>query len=87
MICLAISPTEVWEQVETDLKYEGYVKRQENSIARAERAESTAIPDLLDYEGFEACGLRPVRNSPRFSQLPWGRPVESAASRQQILRC
>jgi tRNA uridine 5-carboxymethylaminomethyl modification enzyme len=32
------------------LKYEGYVKRQENSIARAERAESKVIPDRLDYE-------------------------------------
>jgi tRNA uridine 5-carboxymethylaminomethyl modification enzyme len=49
-------PREVWEQVETDLKYEGYVKRQENSIARAERAESTAIPDRIDYEGVR--GLR-----------------------------
>ena len=49
-------PTEVWEQVETDLKYEGYIKREENSIARAERAESKVIPDRLDYEGVR--GLR-----------------------------
>ena len=35
---------EVWEQVETDLKYEGYIKRQEDSIARAERVESKGIP-------------------------------------------
>ena len=41
---------EVWEQVETDLKYEGYIKRQEDSIARAERVESKNIPDRLDYE-------------------------------------
>jgi tRNA uridine 5-carboxymethylaminomethyl modification enzyme len=41
---------EIWEQVETDLKYEGYIKRQEDSIARAERAEGKIIPDLLDYE-------------------------------------
>ena len=40
---------EVWEQVETDLKYEGYIKRQEDSIARAERVESKGIPDPLDY--------------------------------------
>jgi tRNA uridine 5-carboxymethylaminomethyl modification enzyme len=49
-------PLEVWEQVETDLKYEGYIKRQEDSIARAERAESKFIPDRLDYEGVR--GLR-----------------------------
>jgi tRNA uridine 5-carboxymethylaminomethyl modification enzyme len=41
---------DVWEQVETDLKYEGYIKRQEDSIARAERVESKGIPDRLDYE-------------------------------------
>jgi tRNA uridine 5-carboxymethylaminomethyl modification enzyme len=46
----------VWEQVETDLKYEGYIKRQEDSIARAERSESKNIPDLLDYENVR--GLR-----------------------------
>ena len=59
-------PREVWEQVETDLKYEGYVKRQENSIARAERAESTAIPDRLDYEGVR--GLR-VEARQKFAKI------------------
>ncbi len=48
--------TEIWEQVETDLKYEGYIKRQEDSIARAARAESKNIPDLLNYQ--EVRGLR-----------------------------
>jgi tRNA uridine 5-carboxymethylaminomethyl modification enzyme len=47
---------EVWEQVETDLKYEGYIKRQEDSIARAERAESKGIPALIDYQ--DVRGLR-----------------------------
>ncbi len=59
-------PREVWEQVETDLKYEGYVKRQENSIARAERAESTLIPDRLDYEGVR--GLR-VEARQKFAKI------------------
>jgi len=46
----------IWEQVETDLKYEGYIKRQEEAIARAEKAESKTIPESVDY----ACvrGLR-----------------------------
>ena len=47
---------DVWDQVETDLKYEGYIKRQEDSIARAERVESKSIPDRLDYEAVR--GLR-----------------------------
>jgi tRNA uridine 5-carboxymethylaminomethyl modification enzyme len=41
---------QIWEQVETDLKYEGYIKRQEETIARAERVESKSIPDRLNYE-------------------------------------
>jgi tRNA uridine 5-carboxymethylaminomethyl modification enzyme len=59
-------PTEVWEQVETDLKYEGYIKREENSIARAERAESKVIPDRLDYEGVR--GLR-VEARQKFTRI------------------
>jgi tRNA uridine 5-carboxymethylaminomethyl modification enzyme len=46
----------IWEQVETDLKYEGYIKRQEEGILRAERAESKNIPELLDYN--DVRGLR-----------------------------
>jgi tRNA uridine 5-carboxymethylaminomethyl modification enzyme len=46
----------IWEQVETDLKYEGYIKRQEEAILRAERAESKNIPELLDYN--DVRGLR-----------------------------
>jgi tRNA uridine 5-carboxymethylaminomethyl modification enzyme len=59
-------PAEVWEQVETDLKYEGYIKREENSIARAERAESKVIPDQLDYEGIR--GLR-VEARQKFTKI------------------
>src|SRR3984893_3649633 len=49
-------PVAVWEQVETDLKYEGYIKRQEDSIARAYRIETKSIPEPLDYESVR--GLR-----------------------------
>ena len=56
----------VWEQVETDFKYEGYIQRQEVSIARAERAESKSIPDRLDYENVR--GLR-VEARQKFSKI------------------
>jgi tRNA uridine 5-carboxymethylaminomethyl modification enzyme len=57
---------EVWEQVETDLKYEGYIKRQEGSIAQAERAESKSIPDLLEYDSVR--GLR-MEARQKFSRI------------------
>jgi tRNA uridine 5-carboxymethylaminomethyl modification enzyme len=58
--------SEVWEQVETDFKYEGYIQRQELSIARAERAESKIIPDRLEYENVR--GLR-VEARQKFSKI------------------
>ena len=39
----------VWEQVETDLKYAGYITRQEEQIARTARHEGKAIPDWVDF--------------------------------------
>ena len=42
-------PADVWQQIETDLKYEGYLRRQEEQIARSERHENKAIPEWIDY--------------------------------------
>ena len=51
----AYSP-EIWEQVETDLKYAGYIQRQEEQIARTERHEGKQIPTWVTYETIN--GLR-----------------------------
>jgi tRNA uridine 5-carboxymethylaminomethyl modification enzyme len=42
-------PQPVWEQVETDLKYAGYITRQEEQIARTARHEGKAIPEWVDF--------------------------------------
>jgi len=42
-------PSEVWAGVEVDLKYEGYIRREEERIARALRQESMSIPGWIDY--------------------------------------
>jgi len=49
-------PADVWDQIETDLKYEGYLKRQEEQIARTGRHESKPIPGWVAYP--EIKGLR-----------------------------
>ena len=36
-------------ELETEVKYEGYVRRQTEAIERAKRLEDAAIPDLLDF--------------------------------------
>ena len=49
-------PFEVFEQVEIDIKYEGYIKRQQQQINELHRLEVKRLPDGLDYK--EITGLR-----------------------------
>jgi tRNA uridine 5-carboxymethylaminomethyl modification enzyme len=45
-----LAPPDLWELVETDLKYEGYVQRQANQNAKLFRDRARPIPADLDYE-------------------------------------
>ncbi|HWP81811.1 MAG TPA: tRNA uridine-5-carboxymethylaminomethyl(34) synthesis enzyme MnmG [Bacteroidota bacterium] len=45
---------EIVEQVEIELKYEGYIDRQEEQIERFERYESQVIPEDLDFSKIKA---------------------------------
>ncbi len=47
---------EIWEQVETDLRYEGYIRRQEDGVTRARGLEEKLIPPGIDYASIR--GLR-----------------------------
>lgn len=49
-------PLSIWEGLETDLKYEGYIQRQKEQIARTARQENKAIPPSFDYSRIR--GLR-----------------------------
>ena len=49
-------PREVFEQVEIDIKYEGYIKRQLKDVAEMRRLEQKIIPDTTDYHALP--GLR-----------------------------
>jgi tRNA uridine 5-carboxymethylaminomethyl modification enzyme len=51
-----LAPPDLWELVETDLKYEGYVQRQTAQNAKLFRDLNRAIPADLDYETI--AGLR-----------------------------
>ena len=51
---------EIWQQVETDVKYEGYIKRQDEMIKRTLKVESRDIPEDLNFSDIkglkkEAC--------------------------------
>lgn len=45
----SLAPTEIWELVETDWKYEGYAVRQTSQNRAIARQNSQPIPDELDY--------------------------------------
>ena len=45
-----VSDPVVAEQVETQIKYDGYIARQKDEIARAQAKETTSLPEDLDYE-------------------------------------
>lgn len=49
-------PAETWDQVETDLRYEGYIRRQEENVVRSRGLAGAVIPRGLDYEAVR--GLR-----------------------------
>jgi len=51
---------DVAEQVEIDLKYEGYITRQANEVAKFRRLEGKVIPDKFNYDG-----LKHLRNEAR----------------------
>jgi tRNA uridine 5-carboxymethylaminomethyl modification enzyme len=52
----SLAPIGIWELVMSDLKYEGYIKRQEQQGARIARHESQLLPNDLDYS--KVPGLR-----------------------------
>src|ERR1700704_566191 len=51
-----LAPRDLWELVETDLKYEGYVLRQTGQNAKLARGHARPIPSEIDYE--QIGGLR-----------------------------
>ena len=51
-----LASEDIWSQVETDLKYEGYIRRELESVARQKRQEEHTVPMDLDYASIP--GLR-----------------------------
>jgi len=49
-------PAALWNVAETDLKYEGYIRREEDRIAKTVRHENKTIPSWVDYAAIS--GLR-----------------------------
>ncbi len=46
-------PKEVYEQIEVIIKYEGYIKRQEEQVEQSDKLEKFKIPENIDYFAIE----------------------------------
>lgn len=49
-------PREVWEQVEIQIKYEGYIAKQLEQVEQTKKLEDMPMPDEIDYENIK--GIR-----------------------------
>ena len=65
----SVAGEDIWELVETEMKYEGYVRRQTQQHRQLKARESQPIPPEVDYAGIP--GLRPETRQ----KLTAARPV------------
>lgn len=54
-------PLEVTEQVEIDIKYDGYIRRQQKQVEQFQKLEQKRIPDDLNYEEVGSLRLEAVQ--------------------------
>ena len=46
-------PLDVTEEVEITVKYEGYIERQREQVAKMNKLEQRLLPDSIDYEAID----------------------------------
>lgn len=54
-------PEDVKEQVNINLKYEGYIRRQERQVAQFKKLENKKIPDEIDYQDVYSLRIEAVQ--------------------------
>ena len=54
-------PEDVKEQVNINLKYEGYIRRQERQVAQFKKLENKRIPDEIDYQDVYSLRIEAVQ--------------------------
>ncbi|MCL6477914.1 MAG: tRNA uridine-5-carboxymethylaminomethyl(34) synthesis enzyme MnmG [Peptococcaceae bacterium] len=65
-------PEEVREQVEIEIKYEGYIKKQMAQVERFEKLENKRLPGDLDYTGMKGLSTEAVQKLQKIKPLSVG---------------
>ena len=72
-------PEDVCEQVEINIKYDGYIRRQMKQVEQFKKLEQKKIPEDIDYEDVGSLQSKPVRNWNLTDRSPLDRHPESQA--------
>jgi tRNA uridine 5-carboxymethylaminomethyl modification enzyme len=79
---------EVWSLVENDVKYAGYITRQEDMVAKTARMEEKAIPADFDYHAITGLKTEAATASPPSAPTTLGQAArDSRASIRPTSRC
>ena len=73
-------PPAVVEQLEIQHKYEGYIKRQEETAQKFAQGEGKPIPPDFDYDGVPGLSGEIRKNCSRCGPGPWDRRHASPGS-------
>lgn len=65
-------PADVIEQVEIEVKYEGYIKRQVSQVGQYKKMEKKVIPADIDYDDIKSLRLEAVQKLKQFRPINVG---------------
>ena len=67
-----VLPEDVGEQVNINIKYEGYIKRQMKQVEQFRKKESWKIPDDIDYEAVSSLRIEARQKLEKYRPISIG---------------
>ncbi len=75
------------EEVNINLKYEGYIKRQQKQVEQFHKLESKKIPSDIDYEDIKSLRLEAIQKLSDIARNQLDRQRESVVFLHPIFPC
>lgn len=63
---------EVTEQIDINIKYDGYIKRQQKQVEQFKKLESKRIPDDIDYDAIKSLRIEAVQKLKQYRPISIG---------------